>query len=356
MSQGNSYNNLRKIDKSNMLDLLLDFPVHFTVSQEIAERAVIKFKECSFDNILFFGVGGSAIGADVVRSYLYSESALPIQVVREYDVPQYLGKNSLVFCISYSGNTEETLSAYDLARQRGAKIIVLSSGGKLKEHANSDDVTFIEVPQNLPPRCAIGYLSIISLCILSRIGIVKDVFPAITESKSVLEELKKESLSPEIGLKDNLAKHIASKLVNKLPVIYAASFNFEVCATRFRGELNENSKTIALSNVFPEMNHNEILGWQNPPKLLKNLVVVMLKDKFVHRRLNKRMELVCSMLNKQGVRILEINSRGNSLLARIFSLIYAGDFVSYYLAVLYGIDPTPAEKIDYLKKELAEFR
>jgi len=355
VKQSLNYNSLCKIDKSNMLDLLLGFPLQFTTGKEIAEKVEIKFKERSFDNILFFGVGGSAIGADVVRSYLYSESTLPIQVVREYDVPAYLGKNSLVFCISYSGNTEETLSAYNLAQKRGAKIIVLSSGGKLKEQANNDKVTFIEIPSNLPPRCAIGYLSIISLCILSRLGMITDVSSAIDEARNILEELKKECFSPEIPLKDNFAKYIASKLVNKIPVIYAASFNFEVCATRFRGELNENSKTLALSNVFPEMNHNEILGWKNPPRLLKNFVVIMLKDKFVHPRLNKRMDLVCSMLKKEGVKILEVDSRGKSLLARIFSLIYTGDFVSYYLSVFYGADPTPADKIDYLKKELAKY-
>jgi glucose/mannose-6-phosphate isomerase len=170
----------------------------------------------------------------------------------------------------------------------------------------------------------------------------------------VLEELKNKSINPRIGAKDNIAKYAASKLFNKLAVIYASSIHFDVVATRLRGQLNENSKTLASSHVFPEMNHNEIVGWQNPKKLFKDFVVMMLRDKDMHPRVAKRMDITQEIFKKEGIEVIDIWSRGEGLLSRIFSLIYIGDFISYYLALLYGIDPTPVDRVTYLKNKLAE--
>jgi glucose/mannose-6-phosphate isomerase len=262
--------------------------------------------------------------------------------------------STVVFILSYSGNTEETLSAYVQAKEKGAKLIAISSGGILKERAQKDKVTFIEIPQGLPPRCALGYLSIIPLCILAKLGLVEDKAYAIQQAAKVLEVLGKTKLNPRIGQKDNIAKYIAGKLVNKFAVVYSSSIQFDVTATRLRCQLNENAKALASSHLFPEMNHNEIVGWQNPEKLLKNFTVVMLRDKLMHPRVAKRMDITSSMLKKEGVSIIEIWSRGEDLLSRIFSLIYIGDFISFYLALLYGLDPTPVERVTYLKNELAK--
>jgi glucose/mannose-6-phosphate isomerase len=169
-----------------------------------------------------------------------------------------------------------------------------------------------------------------------------------------LEELRDKSLNPRIGLKDNIAKLVATGLFNKYVAIYSSSVFFDVCATRLRNQLNENSKTLALSHVFPEMNHNEIVGWQNPKKIIKDFVVLMLRDKLIHPRISKRMDITRDMFRNEGFRVMEIWSRGEDLLSRIFSLIYIGDFISFYLAITYGVDPTPVDKITYLKKELAK--
>ncbi|TRZ94762.1 bifunctional phosphoglucose/phosphomannose isomerase [bacterium] len=354
MSKGLNLKNIQRLDKSGMLDLLLSFPAQCKEASQIAPFANILFEKRDFSKIVFAGLGGSAIGADLVKAYLYFESKIPISVYREYDLPAFVDSATLVIISSYSGNTEETVSAYLEAKEKGATVIVISSGGRVKEYAQKDKFTFIQIPAGLPPRCALGYLSIIPLCLLAKLGFIKDVSHSLVQAIATLEDLKKKRLDPGIAQKENLAKFVASRLYNKFTVIYSSSVNFDVCATRFKGQLNENSKVLALSHLFPEMNHNEIVGWQNPQKLFKNFVVVMLRDKRVHPRITKRMDITCQILKDEGVEVIEIYSQGQGLLSRIFSLIYIGDFTSLYLAILYGIDPTPVDRVTYLKQELAK--
>lgn len=345
---------IKKLDKSDMLDLLLDFPEQCQAALDIAGKSKTLFTKRNFTNIVFAGLGGSAIGADLVRSYLYFESKIPIQVFREYDLPGFVDDSTLVFLSSYSGNTEETLSSYGQAKEKGATLIVISSNGKLEEYAKRDNVTFIAIPKGSPPRCNLGYLSIIPLGILAKLGLIKDVSLSIKQMVRTLEELRDKNLNPHIGQKDNISKAVAFKLFNKFVVIYSASIHFDICATRFRGEIAENSKALASSHIFPEMNHNEIVGWEHPKKLFKNFTVVMLRDKDMHPRLGLRMDITRDIIKKEGTEVIEIWSKGENLLSRIFSLIYIGDFVSYYLALLYGIDPTPVERVTYLKNQLAK--
>jgi len=183
--------------------------------------------------------------------------------------------------------------------------------------------------------------------------LVKDTRQPIEQMIAVLEDLRERNIGPGVAGKDNISKAVAGKLLNKFPVIYSASTHFDVCVTRLRGQLAENSKSLASGHVFPEMNHNEIVGWQNPKKLFKDFVILMLRDKGMHPRVAKRMDITRDILKKEGISIIEIWSQGPDLLSRIFSLIYIGDFISYYLAILYGIDPTPVERVTFLKNQLA---
>lgn len=344
----------KQLDKSDMLGLLLDFPLQCKAAVDIAAKAKILFEKRDFVKIVFAGLGGSGIGADLVRSYLYFESKLPITVLREYAMPAYVDSSTLVFISSYSGNTEETLSAYAEAKKKGATIICISSGGKVGESAKADNITFIEIPKGLPPRCSLGYLSLIPLCVLAKLGVASEPAPFINQMNRVLEDLRDKSLRPQIGQKDNIAKAIALKLCNKFTVVYSSSIHFDVCVIRLRGQIAENSKALASSHLFPEMNHNEIVGWEQPEKLFKNFVVLMLRDSTMHKRVSLRMDITRDILKKEGIEVIEIWSRGEGLLSRIFSLIYIGDFISYYLSILYGIDPTPVERVTYLKNKLAE--
>lgn len=354
MKKGLSAYNIKKLDKSGMLEFLLDFPLQCKIAQELGNKAKILFEKKEFNKIVFAGMGGSAIGADLIRSYLYFGCNIPILVLREYSLPAYIDKSSLVFVSSYSGDTEETLSAYNEAKGKTNAIIAISSGGTLKEYAQRDNITFIEIPKGLPPRCAIGYLSIIPLCLLIRLGLIKDASISINQMIETLERLRDKSLLPRIGQRDNMAKYIASRLYNKFVVTYSGSINFDVCAVRLRSQLAENAKVLSSSHFFPEMNHNEIVGWENPRKLFKNFVVLVLRDRDIHLRLARRMDITDKIIKDQGIELIEIWSQGEDLLSRIFSLIYIGDFISYYLAILYGIDPTPVERVTYLKKQLAQ--
>jgi len=185
--------------------------------------------------------------------------------------------------------------------------------------------------------------------------LIADIGSSIHQATEVLEKLSHSNLNPNVPQKDNIAKAIALKLYNKFTVIYSGSLYFDICATRLRGQLAENAKALSSSHLFPELVHNEVVGWQNPRKIIKNFAVIVMRDKDMHPFVVKSMELFREILKKEeGIDIIEIWSRGEDILSRIFSLIYIGDFISYYLAILYGVDPTPTEKIAYLKSQLAK--
>ncbi|MDP2941485.1 MAG: bifunctional phosphoglucose/phosphomannose isomerase [Candidatus Omnitrophota bacterium] len=347
-----SKKNLKYIDKSGLLNLLLDFPRQCRAALEIAASAKLLFQKKDFKTIVFCGMGGSGIGAGIVRAYLYSRSRLPVLVLREFEVPAFVDDSTLVFISSYSGDTQETLSAYAQAIGRGAAVIAISSGGKLKQYAQRDGVSFIGIPGGLPPRFALGYLSLIPLCVLAKLGIIGDVRQEAEGMIQVLERLQKEKLHPAIGARDNQAKYVAGKLFGKFTMIYSFSPYFDVAAKRLKDQLNENAKAAAAFCAFPELAHNEIAGWQNPEKVLRKFAVIMLRDEESHPQALKMMDIVGRMLCEQDLKPVVLNSRGESLLSRIFSLIYTGDFISYYLAILYGTDPGPVERIVDLKKQL----
>jgi glucose/mannose-6-phosphate isomerase len=204
----------------------------------------------------------------------------------------------------------------------------------------------------MPPRCAVGYTSIIPLKLLARLGLIKPKAAATAETIAILEKLRDAKLGPQVPLKNNSARQAALRLRDKFVAVYAPSLYFEAAATRFRGQLNENAKALAGVGLFPEMAHNEIEGWHNPGRKNSSCAAVFLRDKYAHPRVNRRMEIVGKMLRRQKVEVVELSSSGRGLLARIFSFVYAADFSSYYLALLYGVDPSKTEKIEQLKQAL----
>jgi glucose/mannose-6-phosphate isomerase len=299
-------------------------------------------------------MGGSAIGADIVRSYIADIAAIPVFVNRNYTLPAFVDSSSLVVVSSYSGNTEETISAFRDAVDKGARIIVITRGGRIKKLAARRSIPVIDIRPGFQPRAALGYSFFVLLTILSRIGVIGDKAKDIEEAIAGMEKLNKAALSPVVRGKKNIAKQIARRIYSKIPVIYSGIDHMDAVGTRWRGQLSENAKSIASVNLFPEMTHNEIVGWQNPKRQLKKLAVIMLKDPGDNPRTIKRMKIVKKMIASLGVDVIEVNSRGRGLLARTFSLIYVGDYVSLYLAILYNRDPTPVERIAYLKTEMGK--
>lgn len=345
---------IREMDKSNMLDLLLGLDKQCSEAKDIGTG--FKPAGVSSDgvrNIVFTGLGGSAIGADLIRSYTAGEIRIPVIVNRDYTIPNFVGEDTLLFASSYSGNTEETLSAYQAAREKKARMIAISSDGKLREHANRDGIPFINIPAGVPPRCAIGFSFIPPLLALGKLGFIQDKRKEVDDAIEVLGKLKVE-LGPERAADRNIAKEVASILEGKLPIIYGANVHLDIAVTRMRGELAENSKHLASSHVFPEMNHNEIVGWDFPAGLMKDFVAVFLRDKEDHKRVAMRMDITRDMLSRKGIKTVEIHSRGKGLLSRIMSLVFIGDMISFYLAIINGIDPTPVERVTFLKTELAK--
>ena len=346
---------LKKCDASNMLKLLETFPAQVREAKKIGESFDVpaSFKT-SYKNIVCTGLGGSAIGADILRSYIAGESRLPVFVNRSYTLPKFVDASSLVIVSSYSGNTEETISAYKDALSKGAKIIAVTSGGTIESMAASDGFPAIKIPGGLPPRCALGYSFFPVLILLSKLGIIGDKATSIDEAIGLMEQLIATQIGPAISSEKNIAKTAAKFLFRKFPVIYANQANIDCAATRWRGEIAENSKTLSSMHLFPEMNHNEIVGWEYPKKILKDFAVIMLRDKGDDPRIAKRIEITKKILIKENIEVMEVYSQGDGLLSRVFSLISIGDFVSYYLSILNEVDPTPVERITYLKNELAK--
>jgi len=343
-----------KLDTSNMLKLISGLPEQCKEAYEIGRESKVSKPKNQISNIVFAGLGGSAIGADIVRIYLQNELELPVVVSRNYTLPNFVGKDTLLFCASYSGNTEETLSSFEDGLKRGANIITMGSGGKLKELSSENGFSHVTIPSGFPPRTAVGYMSISVIAILAKLGFIGDKEKEIEAVFSALNNLRDKEIGIDVQTDKNISKELALKLQGKYCIVYGTSDVTEAVSIRWRGQIAENSKSLSSSHVLPEMNHNEIVGWEFPKHLLKDFKVIILRDKKDHARTGKRIEISKAVIKESGAEIFELERRDPSLLARVFSLIYIGDFVSFYLAILNGIDPTPVKRVDYLKAELAK--
>jgi len=341
---------IAKFDADGMLEKILEFPQQLQQALELAKITKIFLNNEIIQNICVCGMGGSAIGGDLVRSCFNDYLDIPLSVNRYYRVPNFINENSLVIVCSYSGNTEETLAAYEDAHQRKAQIVCVTSGGILGDRAASNKHPVFSVPPGYPPRSALGYLLVPILYCLFLTGEIADPEPDILETIEVLKNLATEYDPDE---NDNFAKQISRSLKSKTPLIYASVAGFEPVTWRWKGQLSENSKVLAFGNVFPELNHNEIMGWGPLDEINKKFQVIYLRDRDDDTQINKRMELTRKIVEKHTAdSIIEIKSRGESLLTRIFSLVFLGDLVSLYLAVENHVDPTSIENIDFLKQGL----
>ncbi|MGQ9804610.1 MAG: bifunctional phosphoglucose/phosphomannose isomerase [Chlorobiales bacterium] len=344
---------IRAIDKSQMnlriQNLYKQFETEFSVLNEKSKISKSKVK-----SIVVTGLGGSAIGGDLVRAYVSSECAVPILVNRNYTLPAFVDASTLVIISSYSGNTEETLSAYRDAIERKAQIFCITSGGKVEELALKYKHYTVKIPPGAPPRTAIGYSLVPMLQTLAKFGFISDKEKEIAETARYLKE--KSLVYANFKDKQNLAVKLARKCFQKLPVIYTSDDFTSAVGVRWRGQICENAKMLAYSNVFPELNHNELVGWNQYKDLLKKTTVIMLHDKSDHPRTAFRMSVTKDIIKKYASDVIDVESEGKSLLTRLFSLILLGDWVSYYLSILNGVDATPVKAIDFLKESLSTFK
>lgn len=342
------------LDRLGMSELLRNFSKQIEEALEIGENFDgAKSLTGPFEKICFIGMGGSAIGGDVIRSLFAQTSPVPVWVSRHYDLPPFVDSKTLCIFSSYSGNTEETISAFHQAMQRELKGVIITSGGELSRLSKSHHLPWIQIPTGFPPRAALGYSVFPVLKLLSKIGLWEWEEDAVEETLSLLKNLAAKRYAPEVALNSNPAKKLAKKLHKRFAAIYAGVELLEVAALRFRNQIEENAKALASHHIIPEMNHNEILGWQFPKELVSKCAAVFLRDEGDHPRIQLRMKITQNVVAKSGAPRIEIYSQGRSRLARLFSVIYLGDWISYYLALLYKIDPTPVVVIESLKKQLA---
>lgn len=344
---------IKKLDKGGMYDRIYQFPSQLEDGLERTREVQLPgWEGAKISSIVVAGLGGSAIGGDLVRSYLAERLKIPFLVCRNYNLPAFVDSSSLVFVSSYSGNTEETLSAFEKVQRRGAKVICISSDGEVGEISSAKKFPCVKLPGGFQPRAALGYSFVPVLSLLERLGLVTGEEREIEKTKEFLQE-DRDTYRVELKVEQNQAKKLATRLQGKLPIIYASTDHFDVVATRWKGQLCENAKMLAFNNVFPEFNHNELVGWKVLSDYRDDLVVAILRDREDHPSIKRRMEIVKRIIQEQKVEVMEVDSRGDGLLSRMFSSIQLGDFVSFYLAILNQEDPTPVKVIDYLKEELA---
>ena len=318
-------------DNSNMLKAIEDFPQQCSTALELPKGMSVSGK---VDKIVVAGMGGSAVGGDLLKAYMHS-SKIPVFVVRDYKVPNFVDESTLVFAVSYSGNTEETLSAFEDAAKKKAKIVAVTSGGYLGQTAKK----VVKVPSGLQPRAALGYLFFPMLGVLANSNLI-DV--KSNEAAEMLDTLSKTGEFKAVG------ERISKTIGEKTPIIYASDALSPV-AYRWKTQFNENSKVPAFHHAFPEMNHNEIVGYQGMGR--SDFIAIFIKDKDDNERVKKRMDITKEIISSR-VDVEEVFTKGEHLLSRLFSGIYYGDFASYYLALANKVDPTPVNVIENLKKKL----
>ena len=329
------------IDKSNMRQVILDFPKQFGKGLEISKDVEI---EKPINKIVISGMGGSALPGDLVKLYLKDDIDIPIEVSRNYYLTTPVNRETLIFCISFSGNTEETLASYEEAKKEEVSVVIITYDGKLEEIAKKDSLPLVKLIKESPtfqPRSATGYMFAAIINVLINSGIV---------SERHREEI--EILDGKLQAFDfeSQSKDLAKKLKGKIPLIYASD-RFKALARIWKIKFNENSKTQAFWNYFPELNHNEMVGFTD---LQGKYQIIILKDKDDHPRVEKRMAITAELLKEKGLETTIIDIQGQDLLTKIFSTLMLGDWISYYLALEYGIDPTPVKMVEDFKKRMAE--
>lgn len=332
-----------------MFNYINDFPEQFRKAQEIGNNIVIRNKVDDIEAIVFAGMGGSGIAGQVVATTLAQELKIPIVTVKNYELPNWVNEKTLVILMSYSGNTEETLTCFQDAKERNACIAGITSGGRLQILLEQDGCDVIRIPGGMQPRAALGYLSIPLYWYLFKVGFLCNAFIRTLDQVEIALE-KARNLYHSIS-DSNLAYQIAQKIQNKQPIIYGSSDTTEVVATRWRAQLAENCKIISSSHVLPEMNHNELEAFV-PSLCSKNVVVVWLADDAVHDRIKKRYKVCSDLIDPYIANQISIELPGASFTERLFNTIYLGDWVSYWLAALNDTDPLIIPNICALKEKM----
>jgi len=341
---------IKKIDKSNMLSFCIDTPKHYKEAARLAKPVSINYRKPR--SVIIAGMGGSGIGGELLKDWARNRVTIPIEVCKEYSLPAYADESTLVFVVSYSGETEESLSAFLDAVKRKCMVVCISSGGTLSKFAEKLDVPNLRVPSGMAPRATLPYLFMPLPILLEKIGLASNVESEMSETIKVLEKISCEN-SPEKPSGVNFSKTLASDICGTIPVIYGFGI-YRAVAQRLKTQLNENSKVPAKWEYFPELDHNEIVGWEEVGKLADCFSIILIRDDTERIEMKQRIEVTKNLMHKKSLRTFEVWTKGKSSLAKMSSTICVGDFTSVYLAILRGMDPTPVKTITLLKEKLKQ--
>lgn len=342
---------VERLDPKGMYALTEAFADQCRKALQLSRDSQIEPLEVAPQLAVLTGLGGSAAGGDIVRALFEAHGSIPFLVNRDYHLPSYINKDCLVFAASYSGNTEETLSAYAEAKSKGCRVICVTSGGKLAELAKENGDDLILIPGGQPPRTALGFMLIPVVDACVRLGLL----PAqeFERAFSLLD-----SNCSEWGVSNafetNDAKQLAEFLYGSVSVLYGVGPWQGLVANRWKGQINENAKNMTFANTFPELNHNEILGWAKcETQLVPKWTAIYLQDGSESEKMKARARVTSEVI-ASAAEVRTATAKGGSLFEKILSLTYMGDFVSLYLAALNGVDPENIDAINLLKSELAQ--
>jgi glucose/mannose-6-phosphate isomerase len=339
---------IAKVDPSDQLGDVLALPEHLRDALWRVESAIMQDWDTAA-GLVVAGMGGSAIGGALARAALGDHASRPIFVTRAYGIPTWTTPDTMVLCASYSGNTEETLACYESAGALGAKRTVVTTGGRLAEMARADGVPVIPLPGGFQPRAAVAYMIVAALEVAALCGAGPRLTSEIDVAASHTEQLVAE-WGPDAP-EDSLAKETARGLLGTTPVIAGAGLTSPI-AYRWKTQINENSKQPCFWNELPELDHNEIAGWEGAGALGR-FSAIFLDDSDAHPRVKERMDLTERLIAGNAAASFRLETRGQTAIERVISLVLLGDLVSIYLAALRGVDPGPVQLIEDLKAALA---
>ncbi|MGB9609211.1 MAG: bifunctional phosphoglucose/phosphomannose isomerase [Minisyncoccia bacterium] len=340
---------IKKLDREKMVDFIVDLPKQCLKAYQSNQKIGPPYPTSEIKNLIVCGLGGSAIGGDLIKSIIVDYLSTPLFVIRDYRLPNYVQENSLVILVSYSGQTVETLSCAQDALKRKSKVIVLASGGDLKKIAQKNHWPIFEIDYQSQPRAALAWLTMPVLAILEKLNLINLENFKIEESLKLLDQFN-QSFYPNILTEKNIAKYLAYFCFDHFPVI-VASEKFSAAARRWKNQFNENSKNFAFWETLPENLHNTIEG--DLPRRLKDEIVFLFFDSSLDEsKLCQSAKIWQKLLDQENIRWEAVPSFGNNLFLANFAYVLLGDWVSFYLAILNQVDPTPVEKIKWLKSQL----